>query len=385
MRTNTKVLTMVACLVTVGWSLAAGQERMDMRALVELALDEPGKKITLQDVTILEAFERIADQTGIELQVRPEVLELLPYGAETRIREVTLSGQPMRQALRTLLGQLGMEYEVREGYLQVILTPVVSRQADPVTWDELRLLGNLRDLRPGTNQSDLESLRGLVRIKVAEPDAWAVISETMQRIGPGSADELLEAATEPYGWTWLLEDDHVDVVPIALQLQRQLDRRVNLRMSNRPLFDVLLAVGRDLGVAVRMEPSASAALPEETRTNFTLRADGLTGFETLDAISQATGLPYLVDPDGVIYYDPGQLNSTSAPAGQLPPADSAASPGRQDPYIGQVVVPLPDGSEVRWLVRQSEVPPNVLELRDQHLQRAFDILLQEAEDAAQQP
>ena len=89
------------------------------------------------------------------------------------------------------------------------------------------------------------------------------------------------------------------------------------------------------------------------------------GEEILEAIAAYTGLGYLIEPDGVLLYDPSSGSSHSTE----PDLEAALA---ADPYVAVIEIPLKDGTAFRWLVRWSELPDDLRQRRDLDLQRAFD-------------
>ena len=348
----------------------------DMRALIEQALDETGKTIELKNVPLKEAFAIIAEQTGVELSIAPEAVALIPHGAETKVT-ARIANLPLREGLNRLFGRLGMELVVLEDHIEVIPREALLRLGRPVTWAELDTLTTLSTLQPGLQADDLEQLRTLLQFHVDVSQPWDQLARAVQDAGAGPAEEVLNAACDRFGWTWVLTDERVAVIPIARLIEMQLQQPVSIRLSSRPLIDVLRALSRKLNVRIRTEPGAIAALPLEVQQGFNLIAQHNTGEEVLDAIAASTGLGYLIEPEGVLFYQP---IAGGGPVGQQGTGLTQNSVST-NPYLGQFVRVLEDGTEVRWLIRASDLPADLRPVREADIARMVELLRREREAA----
>ena len=116
------------------------------------------------------------------------------------------------------------------------------------------------------------------------------------------------------------------------------------------------------------EPGAISSLPDHVQVGFSLTVYEKPGEEVLEAIAAYTGLGYLIEPDGVLFYD---LSDGSTQGSE---ADAAALAA--DPYVAVIEVPLEDGRAFRWLIRQSELPRDLQQMRERHIQETIDKLRQ---------
>jgi hypothetical protein len=143
-------------------------------------------------------------------------------------------------------------------------------------------------------------------------------------------------------------------------------------MNNRTLFEVMQAVGSAVNIAVRVDPGAMTSLPAQVQKNFSLNVHQQSVEQVLDTISAYTGLGYLLNPDGIMFYK-GDENGG-------PPAASAAATGQSsspaqsasDPYVAKITIPLSDGRTFEWLIRKSELPDDLRQMRDRDLQAFID-------------
>jgi hypothetical protein len=335
------------------------------QSLMEQALDEPAT-IELTDVKLTDVFARVTEQTGVVVEMPPEVMALIPHGGETKLKRASIPNVPVRKGLTDLVGPLGMTIEVREDRVVVVPREALLRIGRPATWADLETLQKLARLRPGENGADLDGLMAMLQLQVDVRGGREALASAIRDVGAGPAEEVLSIATRNLGWSWRVDGAHVVIESVERQHRAQLDRSIDLRMNSRPLFDVLSAVGEAAGVPVRVDPGALHALPINVRQNFSVNLSNRTAEQALDAIAAYTGLSYLIDPEGVLFYDPA--------AGTSSANRPTAVEGGADPYVASMEIQLGDGQSIRWLIRASELPPELLERRREDIDRIIRAL-----------
>ena len=293
-----------------------------------------------------------------------------PYGGETIVRRIELRDMSLRRGLMELLSPLGMTFRVSNDHVEVQLVDVLRCLGRAPTWEELDTLSRLSTLTPGLNDDHLAQLKTLIRFDVADLNAWTSLSAAIRRIGAGSGVDLLTQACADFRWGWCFDGRGIVVASAAAQYRHRLMRPVSLRMSFRPLIEILQALGRESGVTVRTEPGALQSLPRQVRKSFTIIAKDVPVEQVLDRIAAETGLGYLIEPDGVLFFK--VRDHSGAPS--VDSMESTAPDVASDPYVGKIVVPLPDGKTAEWLIRRSELPPDLRAIREQDLQAAFEAI-----------
>jgi hypothetical protein len=119
-----------------------------------------------------------------------------------------------------------------------------------------------------------------------------------------------------------------------------------------------------------VEPGAIASLPMQSQKNYSINATNLPAEQVLENISANTGLGYLLSPEGVFFFDPrGPSAGMAATMGSQPPAPS---PGSSDPYVGKIVIDLGDGKTFEWMIRRSELPDDLKQVRERDIQQFID-------------
>lgn len=356
-----------------GTAMAAMFAGRDSRALIEQALGEP-TKITLQSVTLADAMRLVTEQTGVDVRMSSEVMALVPGGGEMVIQRVDIANVPLGQGLTDLFSPLGMEFEVAEDHVRIVPKPALRALGHAPSWAELGTLQKLGGVTLGggatlpdewkqttvfdvAGGADSESAKGL----------WNSLQREISHLPAGSGDYVLSAACARLGWAWMLDGAGLRIVPAESAVQRLLQQTVSLRMNGRPLFEVIAELERLSGVSMRVEPGALATLPDAVQRGFWLDVRGQTVERALESVSAYTGLSYLIGPDGVTLFQPSSRSGKSAEG-------RGDSSGRGDPFVGKVVVPLPDGTSIEWVVRWSELPDDLRQRREKDLERAFEAI-----------
>lgn len=355
---------MMKYLVLLAWTVgpAVGQTP-DIRNVVEQALDQ-SVELELIDVTVVDAFRLIAEQTGVEISISPATLALLPHGSETVI-SVAMPGIALRSGLEELFAHLALSYQNVGRGIAVGPTDAARRVGRRLTWPELDTLFMLHDARWSQAPERLEELRTRLQFRVSGDDTWTELRASIQRVGAGRGDEVLELACRAIGWTWYPSGVEIVVLDATDQLRRQLESMVSLHHRNQPLVDVLRELGRQVGVSIQLAPGVIASLPRQTRDNLTLIAERSTAIHALDAIADTTGLAYRVAADGVTFFMAG------APK-HRPPADVQRV---DDPYVATIRLRSDRGDyEYAILLRASDLTPECRRLLEARRRQAVAAL-----------
>lgn len=357
-----------------GVLIVAGAGLQDSRGLLDLALDEPAD-ITLENVSVIDALAQISEKTGVEIVLPPDVADLLPHGAETVVRRVVIAGRSLREGLHEMFSPLGMGFIVRRHVVEIVPHDALRCLGRAPTWQELDTLGWLTTLRPGVDAASLEQLQPRVQFQTQAQTGWGQLYESILQVGAGGGDEVLTVACHRLGWDWCLSGERIVITDVADAIRRRLQQTVSLRLNYRSLVEVLQQLGDRVGVPIRIAPAALAAIPTTLRQSFSLNVAHARAEQVLETISANTGLGYLIEPDGVLFYR----------VDEVPPMAAAAVPGAasarllaDDPYVGKLIVPLDDGTSIEWLIRRSELPPELQRRRDADLARAFEALQRSA-------
>jgi len=355
------LVLLCACAALHGQS-----QSQDMRTLIEQALNEPAP-ISLENTTLGDAIALLSEQTGVEIVMHPEVMGLTPNGSDTPVRKVDIPNMSVRDGLTAIFSRLGMRFVIRDDHVEIVPKEPLRNLGRTPTWKELDTLASLSASRPGLDAAALARLEEKMQFKVDQPDAWRWLSEAIQRVGAGSGDEVMTLACAGFGWTWTLSGERIVVTSFDEEIRRRLQQPVSLRVSGRPLLDVLQMLADRVHVDIYTEPGAIASLPDHVQGGFSLTAYDKPGEEVLEAIAAYTGLGYLIEPDGVLFYN---LSDGSAQGSEVDPAAALAA----DPYVAVIEVPLEDGRAFRWLMRLSELPEDLRQMRERHIQETIDKL-----------
>lgn len=334
---------------------AAAQESVDVHTLLEDVLNQPAQ-LSLQNVRLTDLLARLEEQTGVAVRMAPEVMALLPQGGDTVFTQAQFGQVSLREGLTGLFTGLGMRIEVQRDAIAVTPKPALWRIGRRATWGELDVLGELAGLKPGSADADLERIHARAQFQVPQRNPWTLLSARIKEVGAGRGDEVLDIACAALGWSWYPSEDKIIVQPIQAQFDRQLQRPITLRAQRKPFAQVLEDIGRQCGVPVQVDPTALSALAPATRDRFTLTMEGYPAAEALNQIASNARLTYILTADGVLFYDPA---SGGARAPTSPP-DNGQKPS-DDRVVGLIPVAIGTGPVIQVLVRESDLPPELLE------------------------
>jgi hypothetical protein len=337
----------------------------ETRSLIAKALTEPAQ-ITLDNVRLVDAICQITEQTGVRIVMSPDTMRYVPQGPETLIEKVNIAHLPLREGLERLFGPLGMRMELADDHVRIVPEDALLCLGRAPSWDELQTLAELSSLQPGTHLADLDKLQDRIQFQVPAPDAWGTLSQQIENVGAGLGDDVLTVATGQLGWTWCVSGGQIVVTTFERQLRQRIKQPLSIRMNNRPLSDVFQAIGAALNTPVRVEAGAIAALPVQKQRNYFLDATHVSAEQVLEGIAANTGLGYLLSPDGIFFYNPNTSPAVTAPAAPPP------SPGLADPYVGKIVIDLGEGKTFEWMIRRSELPDDLKQVRDRDIQQFID-------------
>ncbi len=214
----------------------------DTKALIAKALTEP-TQIALENVRLVDAISKITEQTGVRIVMNPEAMRFVPGGPETVIEKVNISNVPLREGLDRLFHPLGMKFEQADDHVRIVPKDALLCLGRAPTWTELETLLQLSAMQPGLKSNDLDKLQDRIQFQVSAPDAWGSLSQAMQNVGAGSGDDVLTVAANQLGWMWCLSDERIVVGTFEQLFRQRIKQPISVRMNNRPLIDVMQAVG----------------------------------------------------------------------------------------------------------------------------------------------
>jgi hypothetical protein len=316
-------------------------------------LDQKVEQLNISGAEIADALADIGKQVGISITLDERVLDLLPWGKQTKLSEISVSNASLREILPQILGPLGMTWESRDGGIVVVPTDPIKRLNRRSTWDDLKLLKRATEQEYTPENFATYKVQYRITSKV---DAAKMLEHQLSRSGRGTIAEMLETATGALGWIWFPEDDHIVIRTGQAQVANLLSRRVTARYANVPLSQILTDLADKADVALSMEPGMMTKLPPSTAQSYTLFLQSSSIRQAFESIAAETGLKYEITNDGVHVSLSGAV------------ADAGKTGGRPSPYVAKLVVPGAAGKySMEFFIRQDELPPDILEYYDQML------------------
>jgi hypothetical protein len=348
-------------------SPAVAAQQASMRTLIEQALDQP-VDFELKDQPLSAAFEQIGTRTGIKLTIRPQVVDLLPYGRDTRVN-ATIKNVSLRAGLAGMLDHLGMIMMVQDDAVAIEPKPPLRRICRRATWSELKLLYQLSTTAWTPDFG--AKLPCQYQIKTSGDPKEQLLAEAA-KVGSGMAADVLEAACRHLGWSWYPWDNLVVILPIEEQAERFIDRSVTLKFSNMPLMDVLTDLARQADLRLRLEPGVIRDLPLQMQQNLTLQMRDTTIRQGLEMIAGVTGLAYEVTNEEIVIRRSKALTSAAASSQPI----SVYRP--DDPIVGQVSVSGKSGFiNIMLYVRESDLTAKANKFRRDKIKQAVQKMEQE--------
>jgi hypothetical protein len=331
------------------------------------ALDKP-VDFEVADAPIGEVFRGLSQRSGVPMEVDPDTLELLPYGAQTRLR-VRLKNIPVRAALTDVLARQSLRWTIDKGRVRIVPADALYRLCRRATFGELSVLGRLyamkldvpeegldvlAQLRESTETSNLSNLTLSLRIPASHGDEARAIRENAlgraRQALPCTGAEWLDRMCLGQDWTWYVEGERIVVLPKVEQLARQLGRDVTLRYRQAKLQDVLFELAREGRFRLIMEPGVMTHLAPHVAENVNLIASEMTIDEVLEGLSGATGLEFTKTPEGLRVSASDALKGTD---------DGSSRP--RSPFFVKMSVPLSGGATAEVFVRGDELPEEIVE------------------------
>ncbi|MFQ5411124.1 MAG: hypothetical protein ACE5EC_02465 [Phycisphaerae bacterium] len=352
----------IPCIVSMWLTLGAPVRAQSPDAVpidAARALDLPLAHLTIQAEEVPAALARIGEQVGIAITLDDASADLLPWGPQTRLKEMTVENASLREVLPPVLGALGMTYEIRDDGLFVVATAPLKRLARRATWDDLRLLRRCHEL-PYTpeNFSALE-LQYRITSKV---DAPKMLRTQLAKAPCGSVAEMLESATGALGWVWFPNGDNIVIRTVQAQIANAMARRITTRYTHVPLSRILAELAEKADTPINFEPGMMLRLPPITRESYSLLLRRTSIRQAFELISAETGIEYDIRRDGIHV-------GLSEQVGQ---AEGRPATRRGSPYVAKISVPGGGGRYTfEILLREEELPEDILEYRRQIKEEYF--------------
>lgn len=336
-------MTTFANTLLVILSLAIGPNE-EMRVVIEQALDQP-TTLSIVDSPLPEAIRTIAEETGLGISIGPETLAFLPYGESTRV-SVRLESARLRDGIRTLCDQIGMQYAITDTGVALSPSPPLAMLGRPAMWEELGLLASLMQARWEGTEAEFDSIGQRIRfVELGDDHAnnLKILRRAFIGAGTGSGADLLTHACTKLNALWHPWDESIVVISKQAQMRRQLQWPVSLRYQDAPLIEVIHGLAQQASLSIKIDPDTAANLPERARHGLSLIAEGATVEEALAQIAMATGLTYEWRDESIV----------------LTTHRSAVSEKRtrqRDRIVGKVVVHSEDGKHTyEWFIYQSDL------------------------------
>lgn len=271
----------------------------------------------------------------------------MPYGERTKV-SLVLEDVALRPALRQLLNGLGLQSRVTDDHVMIERGPMLERLGRRLTLEEVNTLAALSQ----TRWSDLQPQPSYRR-----PNDALELTDVLQTMPGDNAVQQFDALAENSGWLWLVDGERVVFRTVIEDVQARLNRQLSMTYQRAPLDDLLLDLGKRIGVTMHFEPGSLGRIDARERSVDLIQRDQ-TVRQVLELLCGRTGLEYAVDGAGVHFRLSETLDGSPTRAG---------APGR----LFRVTVPLDPSGAVDVIVREEDLPAPLRDRLDAALENWF--------------
>jgi len=299
------------CAIAFVALLAAPSARAQLpRDLIEEALDQNIAELEIPTTTLAEALMTLADKTGLQFAMAPEVAELMPRGDKTKIG-VTIKNTSVRSAVGQVFDGLGLRMDIEGDKVLLVPAPFLAGMGRPLTSEELQVVQRLATgpwSKAGTGN---DAPRLDVRNDGKPDDALAKqVTTAIEQSKATSSSRQFDDAAARLGLLWRIDGSVVVFETKRDEIRRRLDRLVDLTYQREPLDRVLVDLGHRVGVTMAFEPGVLQRVNARER-GVDLLQRGVSVRQTLERICGNSGLAYEVRDDGVRVYLPAAGGAAS--------------------------------------------------------------------------
>lgn len=324
---------------------------------VAKALDQPLAKLTIAEQEFPAALAEMGRQAGVTITVDEASADLLPWGRQTKVKQIVVENAALRDVLPQVLGALGMRYEIRESDVFVTAGEPLKRINRRATWDDLKLLRELNE-----TEYSIESLAGIkIQYRIsAKVDAPALLSAQLAKSGRGTIAQILEVATASLGWVWFPNGDHVAIRTMEAQIANRMSRRVTYRYSGEPLSRILVDLADRAETAIDFEPGMMLKLPPTVAQSTSLVLNASSVRQAFELLQAETGIKYEIRRNGIwVGLSDALRDATASSTGGAGRASGST-------YVGKISIASADGKySYDFLLRADDLPDDILEYRRQ--------------------
>ena len=329
-------------------------------ALINEALDKQ-VKLSIANQTIPQAIQKIADETGVRIEVSPRVYDLLPWGEQTTIN-AKIENQTLRGALVAITRKLGLTFELKDEAVELQPLPALRRLGRRATVDELGVLDLLArtPLEPQGDRPSVKQLLAAIDSKLeAAKSTFAIENRAFGDNGTAvqipvarnaSLLDALEAIPQNSDATWYPWGSTLVVQQKADHYRDQLGKTITVRYNGVDIAQVLSELSTRSGVPFVIEPGAVQRIPQDARI-VKLTLDAAPIQQALENIAGFTGLAWSVSDKGVYIWNP-----------------STGTNQTREPGVG--LLTLDNGVQV--ILRESQVPPDLREYIKHKTEQQFE-------------
>ena len=344
--------------------------------------------IKISDKPIEEAFEKLADATGIEFKLDKELFNYLPYGEETSI-SIGIPNASLREALPAITSTQGLTWQIKEDHILISPTPALKRFGRRATFKELAFLSKLLTTRSKPIELLNITPRQFLSKRLKDKSVKIIIPKFLENVHkalnamtnanqalPGTLAEWLDMYCESGDLTWYIKNKTIILLSKKAQIQRQLNKKVDLDMQGVKLIDILTTLKNKADITMKMTPGVMLLLPAKARNNFSIKVKQSSIEEILQYIQGTTGLIFELTTTG-ISVKPSQYLTRNKTINNT----NSGSPN----YFLQFKLKSQSGAEIIMYILPGQLPIDVQKELERQRQNYIEDLKKTLRKKARQP
>ena len=325
---------------------------------------------------IKTAFKMLSKATGVKFKINEEIFYYLPYGDETCL-SVGFHEETLREVLPAITSIQGITWKIKKDHVAIEPTLALKRFGRRATYKELALLNKLLTVRAKPLEMLNITPRQFINNALKDKNVKIIIPKFLEDIQkslnamtnanqalPGTLAEWLDMYCESDNLTWYIEKNTIKLISQKAQVQRQLNKKIDMNMKGVKLIDILTALKNEAKISMEMTPGVMLLLPAQTRNNFTIKVKQASIEDILQYIQGTTGLVFEKSNTGIVV----------KPSKYLTRSTGAKSPAAGPNYFLQFKIKTKAGGELTMYILPGQLPLDIQKELERQRQKYIEDL-----------
>lgn len=350
-------LAMIALLSAVAQAQDAAGSKIDA------ALDRVDPFV-IAGKPLTAALRELEQRTQIPFSIDPEVADLMPYGANSRIT-MNIPRIPLRLALSQVFEGLGLRMDILTDRVRIVPAPFLERMGRKISVEEQKVAYELAR----RNEFSLASSPIRVELHVdGEPKAADLLDQALTGSRAPNAIQHLEQAVTSLRWYWRLDGRLIVVERQRSHYLRTLERSVDCNYIQKPAEWVLTDILGQINIPLVVQNNALQAAGAAER-----RMDLITSrpaVRLVELICGSIGVDFEVTDEGVVIR-PGNGGPRIGPAlatSSTKPAAPEVIPAEE---TVELLIEIRTGVWTAVRMPRSRIPADLREALEKRMKEIF--------------